>query len=191
MLNFPLYRTKHLILLHVLQLNESQYEYLSTWFTDQEVCKYNTHGKMLIPQSFNHDNYKYNYDWTKNIILSVFAMNNKKSLLNLIGNIALKDIDWIDRTAEFSCIFGNKEYWGKGYCTEATRILFNHGFNKLNLNKIWLGSVYTNLGMNRVAVKLGMKREAIFEKHVFLDGKYIDIIRYRMFQNEWKNFTNA
>ena len=174
-------------------------QYLS-WFADQEVTKYTSHGlfkytkemsieflenadkngdmiwaiiaklKSTIPQEFSPD---FSGDFGTNIIY------------DHIGNIALQNINWINRTAEFSGIIGKKEYWGKGIGTDAVQLLFAHGFNKLNLNRIYLGTAKENIGMRSIAEKLGMQREGKLRNHVFLNGSYTDIIQYGILKEEW------
>lgn len=56
----------------------------------------------------------------------------------LIGNCGLIDVNLIHRTAEAGIFIGNKNYWNKGYGTEAMNLLLDYGFNLLNLNNIML-----------------------------------------------------
>jgi RimJ/RimL family protein N-acetyltransferase len=56
-----------------------------------------------------------------------------------IGRGLLYATDPIDRRAMLGIAIGEKEYWGQGYGTEATRLLVDFGFNLLNLNSIMLG----------------------------------------------------
>jgi len=165
--------------LHKTDLYKKAYE---AWFYDQEVCKYNSHG--VFSHGFKPHT-SLSFDQEKNIIWGVFAkkfypLGNKAGYVNNyhIGNVALQDINWINRNAEFTCIFGEKSAWGKGYCTQAMRWLFSHGFTKLNLHKIWLGTVSENHGMGKAAEKLAMQIEGSLSDHVFIDGKFKNIIRY-------------
>ena len=151
------------------------------WFLDQEVTKYNGHGVLSqkVPQ---YDA----IDPEKQIIWAVSMKTNAGvSPARHIGNIML-DINWIDRKAEFSCIFG-KEHWGKGYATKAIRQLFDHGFNKLNLNKIWLGTPETNKAMVKIAENLGMQKEGKLIHDMYLEGHYVNVIRYCIFDLVWNN----
>lgn len=144
--------------------------YYKQWFHDQEVCKYNSHGKM------SHDFdplYMANLDPKSNIVWGVVVKNNNHH----IGNVAL-NIDWINRNAEFTCIFGEKEYWGKGYCTQVLKWIIDHGFNKLNLHKIWLGTASNNIGMNLAAKKCDMELEAELEQDLFIDGTFVNTHRW-------------
>ena len=48
------------------------------------------------------------------------------------------NVNHIFRKAELGIFVGEKEYWGKGYGTEATELLLDFAFNILNLNSIML-----------------------------------------------------
>lgn len=146
------------------------------WFQDQEVCKYNSHG-VLNNKPLS------NLDPSTSVLWAVHsksAVNSKH-----IGNVCLSNIDWISRKAEFSCIFGDKSLWGNGFATTAIFRLFDHGFNKLNLHKIWLGTAATNKAMIRIAEKLGMREEGVLVEDVFLEGRYVDIFRFGILKSDW------
>jgi len=158
------------------------------WFYDQEVCKYNSHGK------FSHDFAPLEIlegSWINEIIWAVIRKMHKKPNESggydrvpaiHIGNVCL-NINWINRNAEFTCIFGEKEYWGKGYCSTVLEWMIDHGFNKLNLHKIWLGTA--NPGMMKAAHKVGMRQEGRLKEHVFLEGKFLDIDNFRILKDRW------
>jgi RimJ/RimL family protein N-acetyltransferase len=55
-----------------------------------------------------------------------------------IGGTGLHDIDHRHGTAEFGILIGEKECWGKGYGTEATRLMLDYGFTALGLHNIML-----------------------------------------------------
>jgi RimJ/RimL family protein N-acetyltransferase len=151
------------------------------WMGDEEVNKYNSHG--LFPQSKKElDNY---FDRCENDkTLLCFAMIDEKTN-NHIGMVSLQRIDFINRSAEFAIVIGDKDYWGQGYATEAIQKLFEHGFLKLGLNRIWSGTSVLNLGMIKSFQKLGMKQEGIYRQGQFLDGKFHDVAAYAILRSEW------
>jgi RimJ/RimL family protein N-acetyltransferase len=63
--------------------------------------------------------------------------------LRPIGNTGLHNIDFINRTAEFGIVIGEKDCWGKGYGTEVTQLMLAYGFTVLGLHTILL-RVYAN-----------------------------------------------
>ena len=160
-------------------------EYYS-WFYDPAVTKYNSHG--LFPYTKKQmEDFLERLDSPNNIIWAIIVSKATSTipLVFHIGNISLQNINWVNRSAEFAVIIGNKNYWGEGYCTKAARFLLHHGFNKLNLHRIWTGTAATNEGMKRVAQKLGMTQEGAFRDGTYLEGKYIDVNVYGILKDEW------
>ena len=169
------------------------------WFMDQEVTKYTSHGLFKYTKEQTIE-FLENADKNNDVIWAIIikglefeivssypgTKNYREKASDIhVGNIALQNINWINRTAEFAGIIGEKEYWGKGIGTEAVRLLFAHGFDKLNLNKIYLGTAEHNKGMITIALKLGMKQEGILKNHVFLNGDYCNIYQFGIMRDKW------
>jgi len=161
-------------------------QYLS-WFQDAEVCQYTSHGVFGYTKKQAIEFLK-NSDKKGDLIWAIIVKNHYYESYvadKHIGNIALQNINNINRTAEFAGIIGEKDYWGKGIGTKAIQLLFKHGFNKLNIHKIYLGTAEYNKGMIRIAEKLGMTQEGCLCEHVFLNGEYQDVVRYGILKHEW------
>lgn len=94
-----------------------------------------------------------------------------------IGSIAFDSIDWRVRSAEFGILIGDKSYWNRGYGTEAVRMLVQHGFTTLNLNRIFLHVFETNPRAVRAYEKAGFKLEGRERQSEFKDGRFIDMLR--------------
>lgn len=97
-----------------------------------------------------------------------------------IGTISLKNINFIDRNAEYAIMVG-KEYWGTGYALEATNRIIEYGFKKLNLNKIYLNVLANNLRANKFYEKYGFIKEGTFKNHIYNNGEYVDLNWYCIF----------
>ncbi len=150
------------------------------WFSDLEVGSYSSHGA-LLNRPFS------SLDFEKNVLWDVYYI--KEAYEIWIGRVSLSNIDWVNRSAEYTCVFGRKYFWGRGFGYESARFVFLHGFEKLNLNKIWLGTCSENIGMVRIAEKLGMFREGVLRRELFAKGKYLDIFRFGTFSCEFSNFS--
>jgi diamine N-acetyltransferase len=94
----------------------------------------------------------------------------------LIGSLGFTDISWRIRSAEFGILIGEKEYWGKGYGTEAVRLLTQYGFNTLNLNRIFLRVFEDNHRAIRAYEKAGFTLEGRMRQAEFHLGKYLDVL---------------
>lgn len=169
------------VLLRGLELDDIKGNY-AKWFNDKEVCRHNSHG--IFPKSRKEFE-----DYIKSTRLSrdkiVWAIVDKKTGSH-IGNVTLQFINWVNRSAEFAIILGEKDCWGKGYAYDAAALIVKHGFDKLNLNRIGCGTAAANIGMQKLAQRLNMKKEGVRRKALYLSGKYTDIYEYGVLRNEFK-----
>lgn len=148
-------------------------KYLS-WLNDQETSLQNSHA--LFPYSLeNLKSYVNSVYTNKNII--VLAIIDKETNTH-IGNISLQGINWINRSAEYAILLGDKNYWRKGIAYEASKLIIDHGFNNLNLHRIHCGTTSENYGMQKLAQKLNMQQEGVRKEAFYKHGKYMDIIEY-------------
>ena len=104
-----------------------------------------------------------------------------------IGNVALQKISQINQTAEFAVILGDKRHWGKGIGLLASKKIFEHGFSKINLERIYCGTASTNNGMKKLAKDLGMTHEGTLRQHIFLEGSHVDMLEYGILRSEFTN----
>jgi len=107
-----------------------------------------------------------------------------------IGNTGLHDVDPVNRSAEFGIMIGEKEFWNKGYGTRATRLMLQHGFENLNLNRIYLEVFSTNPRAMQAYTAAGFTREGVLRQAIFKNGHYIDEIIMSILQSEWMNLKN-
>ena len=120
-------------------------------------------------------------DQQKNVVLAIIDSHAEKH----IGNIALQNINWISRNAEFAILLGDKDYWGKGYGEEAAMLIIDYGFKRLNLNRIYCGTIAGNKGMIKLAAKLKMKEEGLRREAIYKNGEYRDIYEYGVLRKEY------
>ena len=99
------------------------------------------------------------------IILEDVLMNDETYAIVLketnvvIGNIALfKKSQYVQKENEKELGFWlGKKYWNLGYATEASLLMIDYGFNKLNLDKIWIAHFIDNIKSKRVQEKCNFK----------------------------------
>lgn len=102
-----------------------------------------------------------------------------------IGNMGLFDIDPRARSAEVGIMIGNKNYWNKGYGTEAMQLLLQHGFETLNLHRIMLRVYDYNKRAIRAYQKAGFVEEGRMRQSMYQEGKYYDTVIMSVLRNEW------
>lgn len=62
-----------------------------------------------------------------------------------IGNCMYYDIDEERRQAELGIMIGDREYWGKGYGTDAVNALVHHIFSETKIDRVYLNTLEWNL----------------------------------------------
>lgn len=159
--------------------SEGQYP---TWFNDAEVCRGNSHHILPYTLDDTHSYIQQANRGQHHLILAIVTSKNDTH----IGNITLDNINYINRTAELSIVIGDKSCWKKGYGKEAAKLICDHGFMSLNLNRIACGTFENNLGMQKLAEYLGMIKEGVRRKAIFKNGHYVDIFEYGVLRNEYR-----
>jgi RimJ/RimL family protein N-acetyltransferase len=106
----------------------------------------------------------------------------------IIGNCSFMDIERRIRSAEVGIFIGEKDYWNKGYGTEAMQLLLKLGFETLNLNRISLRVFETNPHAIHVYKKIGFVHEGTLREAMYMDNQYIDVHIMSVLRSEWKGF---
>ena len=168
--------------LRLLKETDLNGEYVD-WFNDAVVCRYNSHHKFPM--------------YRKNVEDFIISLSNDESKIVLaveekdtklhVGNISIQRIDFVSRQAEIAFMFGNVNSWGKGYATEAARLMINHAFSELGLQRLYFGTAENNMGMQRVGEKLGFKKAGTMRRAIYKNGKFLDIYSYDLLVEEWKS----
>ncbi len=161
------------IYLREITINDLTDNY-SGWFNDSEVCAYNEHHRFPRNEMQLRQYYESVIKSKNNLVLAIINKETDKH----IGNVSLSNIDYVNSSAEFAIIIGNKEFWGKGVGYEATELIIEHGFKTLNLHRIFCGTSEDNMVMQKLADKLGFQSEGRFKEALYKDGKYRDFINY-------------
>lgn len=92
----------------------------------------------------------------------------------LIGTINLFHVMRGSLQSAFIGYFLDKNHNGKGYTTEAAKLIVDYGFNELDLHRIEAGVMPHNIGSIRVLEKAGFHKEGIAVKNVKINGKWED-----------------
>ena len=114
----------------------------------------------------------------------VFAIRNKENGL-IMGLIGIHHWDKTNQKAEIGYWLG-KEFWNKGYVTEAMTEVLAFGFKVLNLNKMFAVFFPHNPASGRVMEKSGMKQEAVLKQEIYKNGKFLDFVRYSILKEDFK-----
>jgi RimJ/RimL family protein N-acetyltransferase len=103
-----------------------------------------------------------------------------------IGGISFNVIDWRNRSAAVGIVIGDKSLWGKGYGTDAMRVLMRLAFDKMNLHRLGLNVFDNNQRAIASYEKCGFKREGVLREDHFGRGKYHDTIVMGILESEYR-----
>lgn len=93
----------------------------------------------------------------------------------LVGICSIEGIEARSRSGEVGIWIG-RPFWGKGYGTDAMRVLARFAFGTMNLQRLGLHVYETNAKAIRCYEKVGFKAEGRLRRSQFLDGGYVDTI---------------
>ena len=75
---------------------------------------------------------------------------------------------------------------GKGYCTEATKIMVDYLFLSKDIPCIQATTDIGNAASQKVLEKVGFKKEGTLRKRWFMNGGWKDIAMFSILKEEWK-----
>ena len=75
-----------------------------------------------------------------------------------------------------------REFWNRGYCTEAARAVIEYGFSVLGLHRIQAQHLARNPASGRVMLKLGMQHEGRLVQHTLKWDVFEDMDVYGRIQ---------
>jgi len=159
---------------------EKDSKVMEQWFSNSEFMRL-MDSEIAIPRSSKQilEWYEKSYPNQYEFIIRLKKSNEA------IGFIGLGGLDWTSRDAWMGIGLGLQKNWGKGYGTEALRLLLIYGFNQLNLNRISLSIFSNNPRAIASYKKAGFKIEGKRREVVYRDGQRHDEIFMRIFREEW------
>jgi len=151
------------------------------WVNDMEVNKYLACGCKPISMSELKEFYEKIINSGTDIMFAIVAKKTDR----YIGNVKIGEINWVNRTAHFGRMIGDKRYWNKGYGTEVLKLIISYTFNTLNLNRLFTTIVEDNIAAIKSCKKLGMKKEGVFSQAKFMDGEYKNVVQLAITRNQY------
>jgi RimJ/RimL family protein N-acetyltransferase len=102
-----------------------------------------------------------------------------------IGGCSINNVDWKNSVGTIGIFIGDKEYWGRGYGTDAIKVLMSFVFLQMNINKIRLTCYSFNDRAVNCYKKCGFSIEGVLRQEIFKDGKYHDKIAMGILREEF------
>ena len=169
-------------LVNLRPIEKKDLEEMMKWINDQEVTHYLSNFLYPISQADEEEfleRMMRHKDTEKDLVIETKAGS-------YLGQISLRKIDRKNKDAELGIVIGHKDYWDKGYGTDAIKTLLRYAFGQLNLSKVYLQVFEYNQRGIHCYKKCGFKEEDRLKKEQFYDGKYYDVILMEVRKEEFE-----
>jgi RimJ/RimL family protein N-acetyltransferase len=103
----------------------------------------------------------------------------------IVGTCALSQLDSDNGSALYHITIGEKDAWGRGHGTEATRLMLDHAFGTLGLHRIGLSVFSFNERAIRSYKSCGFVMEGRAREAIWRDGRWWDEITMSVLHSDW------
>ena len=103
----------------------------------------------------------------------------------LLGDINLGLTRWNSRDAFVGLGIGPRDFWGRGYGTEAMQLILQYAFLELNLDRVTLNVFEYNQRAIRSYEKAGFQHEGRQRGALLREGKRWDMLYMSVLRKEW------
>jgi diamine N-acetyltransferase len=179
--------SQRLIKISLKELERENLPLLNQWRNNPDIMNFLGNNFIYIAPSVEEDWYaSYRKNRHTQVRLAIFDAENQ----NHIGLVNLTAIHPVNRSAEFSILIGDPNYWSKGVGRQATLEMLRHGFHHLNLNRIELKVLKDNVRAIGLYKKCGFQEEGCQRAAIFKNGQYQDLLCMALLREDWQ-FENT
>ncbi len=100
----------------------------------------------------------------------------ERSSMTAIGHTGLLDINRGHRHGMFDIFIGDPDARGKGYGSEATKLVLDYAFNGIGLQSVYLEVLEYNEPGIRAYTKAGFREIGRLRQHWFMGGRFWDLV---------------
>ena len=111
---------------------------------------------------------------------SIRTLENDK----FIGDVGIHTI-WSHSDAWVGIAIGERDYWGRGYGSDAMRLIVQYGFIELNLRRVSLALHSYNTRALKSYEKVGFKMEGVMRQDTLREGRRTDGLVMGILREEW------
>ncbi|HET6437577.1 MAG TPA: GNAT family protein [Anaeromyxobacter sp.] len=115
------------------------------------------------------------------LVLGIAARDDGR----LVGLAGLHRLSDAERQAELGLLVRGPEERGKGFGVEAVRLLCRHGFESLELARIWLRVRADNAPALRAYERAGFRLERLLRGKEVRGGERVDVVVMGLLREEW------
>jgi RimJ/RimL family protein N-acetyltransferase len=157
------------------------------WYADPEVSRLTRYqdGPMARPEIERF--FQARVLGTDSLAMAI----HERASDRLLGTCAFSQLDGENGSALFHITIGEKDAWGKGFGTEATRLMLEHAFERLRLHRIGLSVFAFNERAIRSYRRAGFVIEGRAREAIRRDGRWWDEVEMSILDSDWRAIASA
>lgn len=159
-------------------------QFLNKLRNDEETFQYTCGNKYYISSVWDK---RWIEDKVFNNNDQLYLMFCAKGDQKQVGYMALTNIDHINKKAEFGAMAIDKKYFGKGYGTEAARLLAKHAFEELGLNMAYAFCREDHKVGLKILEKTGFKIDGLMRGYAFKQNWFHNVYICTMLRSDYEN----
>jgi RimJ/RimL family protein N-acetyltransferase len=152
------------------------------WYADREVARLARHqdGPMR-PEEIDRF-FQLRATGPESLAMAIHV----KATDRLIGSCAFSQLDADNGSVLYHITIGERDAWGQGYGTEATRLMVAHAFGSLGLHRVALSVFDFNERAVRAYRRCGFVVEGRSRESLWRDGRWHDELIMSILAHEWR-----
>ena len=148
-----------------------------SWRTDEELAKLDASQPLRMTYRdflrFSKDELLYSGGTSRRLAIDTYDGEH-------IGNCMYYDVDLRRGRAELGIMIGKREYWGRGYGTDAVATLLGHIFTNMSIDLVYLHTLEWNERARRAFAKSGLRET------VKVRRSGLDFVKMEIGRQEWE-----
>jgi len=168
--------------IYLRPFERSDLDYIRKWYNDPEL-----RGSIEITEPYNSVKAE---QWFDNVCKDDqriwFAIVLKENDA-VVGECGLLRMFYAWKTTDLTMIIGERDAQGKGYGSEAMRLLLDYAFGCLGFHRVALGVAGFNEDAIRFYERHGFKREGIQREGYYYNHKYHDFVMMSILEEEYRH----
>jgi RimJ/RimL family protein N-acetyltransferase len=152
------------------------------WYADPEIARLARYQETPMPREEVDRFFQARVFGPESLALAVHIRETDR----LIGTCAFSQFDGDNGSALFHITIGERDAWGHGYGTEATRLMVDHAFGALGLHRVSLAVFEFNERAIRSYLSCGFTTEGRSREAIWRDGRWWDELHMSVLEPEWR-----
>ncbi|MBN1776800.1 MAG: GNAT family N-acetyltransferase [Clostridiales bacterium] len=176
----------HMIGKHVMlrEYRQEDFEHIRKWVNDRKTTEYLS-AIFWFPQTEADTTDFLNRAMRAAPNASYFVIADVKDQ-SYIGQMDIFEINWKIRKGIVGTVIGSDGARGKGYGTEALKLLEDYAFGVLGLERLELDVYASNARAIRCYEKAGFRHEGTRRHAAMVNGKYTDVRMMAVIKEDWE-----